>query len=283
MSNKEQEVTLENGDKITIYVTKPSNEVIAGADIHRAKRWNECIRDGVITKKELATLMEERGIWDKSKSEKEDKIGKRITDLERTLYRGANGKKPKVSEGKSLALEMRQLRVDLRDLISERLGLEENTAESLADNARFDYFVAHCTFYKDSNKRVYNSVEDYNSKSSDAIAFNAASMLGGILYNLDSDFEKNLPENRWLKMFNLTDDSGHLVNFEGQQVDSEGRIVNEEGHFIDKDGNRVDADGFPLDSEGNYELVDYENDLAPPKKRTTRKRSTKKTTDATES
>ena len=46
--------------------------------------------------------MEERGIWDKSKSEKEDKIGKDC-DLENT-YRGA--KKPKVSEGKSLALEI---------------------------------------------------------------------------------------------------------------------------------------------------------------------------------
>ena len=282
MSNQEQEVTLENGDKVTIYVKKPSNEIISGADIHRAKRWNECIRDDIITKKELATLMEKRGIWDKSKSDKEDDISSKITTLEKDLYRGRNGKKPKVSEGKELALEMKKLRIELRNLISERLSLEENTAEALSDNARFDYFVAHCTFYKDSDKRVYNSVEDYNSKSSDTIAFTAASMLGNILYNLDSDFEKNLPENKWLSTFNLSDDKGNLVNSDGQQVDSEGRVINELGHFLDEKGNRVDANGVPLDEDGNYLLVDYENDLEPPKKKTTRKKTTT-ATDATES
>ena len=152
MSSNEKEVELEDGTKVTIYVVKPSNQVISQADIHRAKRWNECIRDNVITKKELKTLMEDRGIWDKSKSDKEDEIGSKISDLEKKLYRGEGGKKPKVSEGKNLALEMRRLRSELRELISERLGLEENTAEALADNARFDYFVANCTFYKDSEK-----------------------------------------------------------------------------------------------------------------------------------
>ena len=67
MINQEQEVTID-GQKVTIYVTKPSNEVISNADMYRAKIWNKCIRDGIITKKELKALMEERGIWDKSKS-----------------------------------------------------------------------------------------------------------------------------------------------------------------------------------------------------------------------
>jgi len=283
MTNQQQEVTLDNGDKVSIYVVKPSNEIISKADIHRAKRWNECIRDNIITKKELKTLMEERGIWNKSKSDKEGDISKEITDLEKTLYRGKGGKRPKVSEGKDLALEMRKLRIELRELISERLGLEENTAEALSDNARFDYFVATCTFFKDSDKRVYNSVEDYNTKSNDSIAFAAASMLGNILYNLDSDFEKNLPENKWLSMFNLTDVEGNLVNSEGTTVDSEGRIINELGRFLDDDGNRVDADGVPLDEDGNYILVDYDNDLEPKKKRTTTRKKTTKATDATES
>lgn len=284
MINQEQEVTID-GQKVTVYVTKPSNEVISNADMYRAKIWNKCIRDGIITKKELKALMEERGIWDKSKSDKEDDIGKEISTLEKNLYRGKSGKKPKVSEGKELAVQMRDLRRDLRELIAERLALEENTAESLADNGRFDYFVANCTFFKDSDKRVYNSVEDYSSKSSDEIAFAAASMLGNILYNLDSDFEKNLPENRWLRTFELTDDEGNFVNQEGQTVDAKGNTINDMGHYLDADGNRVDVDGSPLDEEGNYILVDYENDLAAPKKkRRTRKKTPVNTeTETTES
>ena len=281
--SQEQEVTI-NGQKVTITVSKPSNEIIANADMHRAKIWNKCIVDGIITKKELKSVMEKRGIWDKTKSDREDNISSKITELEKTLYRGKGGKKPKVSEGKELAVEMRKLRVDLRELIAERLSLEENTAESLSDNARFGYFVATCTFYKDSGKRVYNNVEEYNNKSSDEIAFAAASMLGNILYNLDSDFEKNLPENKWLRMFELTDEKGNFVNLDGNTVDSTGKVINDLGHYLDDDGNRVDVDGNPLDPEGNYILVDYENDLAPAKKtRATRKKTTAKVTEPSES
>ena len=271
MSREEKEVTVD-GKKITVYVKKPSNEDISNADMHRARVWNKCIREGIITKKELKSLMEERGIWDKSKSDKESEIGDQISKMEKTLYRGSDGKKPKVSDGKKLAVGMRELRAELRELISERLALEENTAEALSDNARFDYFVANCTFYKDSDKRVYNNVEDYNTKSSDQIAFAAASMLGNILYNLDSDFEKKLPENKWLRMFELADEEGNLVNHDGQRVDATGNVINDLGHYLDEDGNRIDIDGNPLDENGNYEVVDYVNDLAPPKK----KRATRK-------
>tara|TARA_B100001094_G_scaffold175162_1_gene169356 strand:+ start:5217 stop:6065 length:849 start_codon:yes stop_codon:yes gene_type:complete len=282
MTRKEQEVTVD-GKKVTVYVTKPSNEIISNADMYRAKIWNKCIRDEIITKKELKVLMEERGIWDKSKSDKEDEIGKQIGDLEKTLYRGKGGKKPKVSEGKELAVKMRDLRASLRELIAERLSLEENTAEALSDNARFDYFVANCTFFKDSEKRVYNSVEDYSSKSSDEIAFAAASLLGNILYNLDSDFEKNLPENRWLNMFELTDEKGNFVNQEGQRVDVEGNTINDLGHYLDEGGKRVDIDGNPLDEDGHYLLVDYENDLTKPKRKTRPRKKTPAKTEATES
>lgn len=275
---KEQEVTLEDGSKVTIYVVKPSNDTISNADMRRAKVWNDCIQNGILTKKELSTVMEKRGIWDQSKQEKEETINTKMAQLEKDLFRGKDGKKPKVSEGKEIALEMRQLRIDLRNHIAERISLEENTAESLADNARFDYFVSECTFYKDTQKRVYNSLDDYSSKSSDAIAFAAASMLGDLLYNLDSSFEQSLPENKWLKTFNLVDDNLSLVNNDGKTVSTDGQVINEEGHYIDKDGQRVDVDGLPLDEEGNYVMVDYENDLAPAKK-TPRKRSTSKKAD----
>jgi len=277
---KEKEVTLENGDKVAIYVKKPTNDVISAADMYRAKVWNNCITDGVITKKELSVLMEERGIWSKDKTKQEDQLSQEIQELERSLYRGKRGqRKPKVSEGKNIAFQMRDLRIKLRDLIGERLGLEENTAESLADNARFDYFVSQCTFYKDTNERVYNSLEEYNSKSSDNIAFTAASLLGEMLYNLDDSFESNLPENKWLKAFNIVDQDLQLRNVDGELVDRDGKLVNEFGHFLNEKGERVDADGLPLNDDGSYKMVEYENDLEveKPKPKPKRKTRAKKT------
>ena len=166
--------------------------------------------------------------------------------------------------------------MELRDLIAERISLEDNTAESLADNARFDYFVATCTFYKDTQNKVYNSLEDYNQRSSDDMAFAAASMLGDILYNLDASFEENLPENKWLKNFELINKDLGLVNDEGELTDRKGNRINEDGHYLDEKGNRVDVDGFPLDNDGSYIMVEYENDLAP-KPKPKRRKTTKKT------
>jgi len=275
--NKEQEVTLADSDKkVTIYVVKPNNEVIAKADMLRAKRWNECIQDGIITKKELSVLMEKRGIWNKEKSTQEEDISTQIQGLERNLFRGEGGKKPKVSEGKDIAIQMKDLRVKLRELIGERLALEENTAEALSDNVRFDYFVAMCSFYKDTNQKVYTNLEDYNQRSSDEVAFAAASMLGDILYNLDTSFEENLPENRWLKGFDLINQDFGLVNTEGDLVDRGGKKINDLGHYLDGDDNRIDVDGFPLNDDGSYVMVDYENDLGTEKSKPKRRKSTKK-------
>jgi hypothetical protein len=273
----------ESGESVDIYVVKPTNAIIAKADMHRAKIWNKCIRDGIIIKKELAIIMEERGIWNEAKSNKEDEIGKEIQQLEKRLYRGEKGKRPKVSDGQKVAIEMRNLRLKLRDLITERIGMEENTAESLSDNARFDYFVSSCTFYKEGDQKVYADIEDYSKRSSDEVAFAAASLLGDILYNLDSTFEVNLPENKWLKSFNLVNDDLSLINNEGDLVDTEGRKVNNSGYFLDDQDNRVDINGVPLAEDGNYIMVDYENDLTdnkPKKSKTTRSRKKSTTTKA---
>ena len=265
--------------KVDIYVRKPSHEVIKRADRYKAKTWNQCIRDGVITKKELSILMEERGIWNKEKTAEEEKTTKRILELEKKLYKGDGKRKPKVSAGQQLAIEMRRMRIKLRDLISEKISLEENTSEALSENAKFDYLVSKCTYYKDEDKRVFESLDDYNTRSSDELAFAAATALGEMMYNLDASFEKNLPENKWLKKFELVDDELSLVNVDGELVDADGKLINEEGHFLDKDGHRTDKDGVPLDEEGNYVMVEYENDLIPkktPKKRTSTKAKVQK-------
>jgi hypothetical protein len=166
---------------------------------------------------------------------------------------------------------MRRLRIKLRELISQRLALEENTAEALSDNAKFDYLVADCTFYANGQK-VYNSVEDYNQKSSDEIAFAAATALAEMLYQIDTKFEENLPENKFLKKFNLVNNDLSLVNKEGELVDIDGRKINEDGYYINVEGGRVDKDGNLLNEDGTYVIqVEYEDDLEESPKETVKK------------
>ena len=276
----EKTVKLEDGKEIKIYVARPTNNIAKLADRYKSKAWNQAIQDDVLTKKELGVLMKKRGIWDEAKEDEEDDITKRLVQLEKDLYTGKDGSgKPKVSDGRDMAVELRKTRMELRELIADRISLEENTAESLADNARFDFLVAHCT-YHENDTRVYKSFEEYNNKSADEIAFAAATALGEILYNLDSSFEENLPENKFLTKFGLVNDDLSLIDPNtGETIDTKGRRIDEEGYLLNEDGSRVDREGDAINKEGFYDLnQDYVNDLlkVKPKPKRTKRKTTKK-------
>ena len=283
----EKKVFVTDGDEkkeVMIEVRQPTNNVIKAAERHKSKVWNEAIQDGCLTKKELSVLMRNRGIWDEKKDKEESDITEALVSLEKALYHGKNGKRPKVSEGRDIAIEIRKQRLRLRDLIAERISLEENTADNLADNARFDYLVASCTYYSDG-KPVYKDFNEYNNKSADKIAFAAAELLSQMMYNLDSSFEKNLPENKFLAKFNLVNDDLSLIdpNNPDQLIDTKGRRIDSLGYLLDDDGNRIDPEGNPISKEGEYEMVEYENDLLPAtQKQVTKKRKTTAKSEETE-
>jgi hypothetical protein len=238
---------------VKLVVKKPNNVTMSQAQRVGAKAWTDCVRDGIMTKKELEKFMKEQGIWDDGKDEDQKKIVKEISDLEKKLYVGGadKGSKLRASEGKEIAIQMRIKRNELRDLIAEKMSLEQNTAESISDNARFDYLVSSCTFYENGNK-VYNSLEDYKEQADGDIGFAAATALASLLYAVDKDFEAKLPENKFLKMFHFVDDNLSLVNDKGETVDLDGRRIDKNGYFLNDEGKRVDKDGNILDEFGNY-------------------------------
>lgn len=277
------EVT-EGQDKKTVKITvkRPNNATLSQAQRVSAKTWTDCVRDGIMTKKELEKFMKEHNVWNDGKEqEQKDKI-KEIAELEKQLFvQGKNGKL-RASEGKEIAIKMRIARNELRNLIAEKISLEQNTAEALSDNARFDFLVSSCTFDQNGNK-VYKDVDDYALKSDSEIAFAAASALAQMLYAVDKDFEAKLPENRFLKMFNFVDADLTLVNKDGEYVDTEGRRIDKDGFYINNEGQRVDRDGNLLDEFGNYVpsvtyVDDDGNDISgddPVAKKTTKKKKVK--------
>ena len=262
MNDIKETVIAEDGQTVIVSVRKPTNEELKEADIHKAKAWNKAFREGVMTKAEVEKIMVERGIWSEEKSKKEARLSQEILDLERVLYRGDGKAAPKLSEGKNIALQMRAKRIELRDLISERLAADDNTAESLADNARFDYLVYVCAYNGETEQRLFESYESYNTRGSSRVAVTAAQLLARMIYDLDADFEDKLPENAFLKQHKLVNGQGQLIDPNTKiTVDEEGRRVNELGHYLDDDGNRVDINGVKIDQDGLYEMVEYENDL----------------------
>jgi hypothetical protein len=262
---KEFEVTRtkEDGSTETVkcYVATPKNNSLSAADRYRAKVFNQCLMDGIFTKTQLSKVLIERGVWNEQKAKEETKIGEELTAIEKELFLGNGNKKAKLSEGKKLALKMKDLRNQLRQHIAEKIAMEENTAESLADNARFDFLVSECTFYE-NHERVYKNIEDYNENSGDTLAYTAAANLARLIYQYDLSLEESLPENVWLKTFGLINKDLELVNEDGITVDEDGRKINKFGHYLDEDNRRVDKGGNLLNEDGSYVLqVEYEKDI----------------------
>jgi len=262
---KKVEKTVEVGEgddkkEVEFVVQMPNNDILKRADRYKSKVWNDAMQDGVLTKKELSVVMKKRGIWDEAKAEEEKAITEELVRLEKRLYHGDGKKKPKLSEGRDIAIDIRRERIKLRNLLADKISMEENTADSLADNARFDFLVAHCTVKK-NGQPYYQSFEE------------------------DSSFEKKLPENQFLLKYNLVNEKLSLIdpNNPADLIDTEGRRIDESGYYLNDEGHRTDRDGNLLTAEGDYKLVDYDNDLVTKKPRNKPASKEKETETATES
>jgi len=258
MKRLEREIMKEDGSKVEIYVRKPTNGELTRAEKVRVKSWSKFKSDpDIMSKVQLNRYLQERGIWDKQKEKEKTDLEKTVADLQDKLNRPGK-KKVKLSEARDTAIELRRKRVEYRDLISEKIELESNTTESLADNARFDFLVTCCTFYKDGDEKVYNSIGDYENDSTD-IAFTAAAALGQLLYNLTDSFEATLPENEFLINQKLADGENlALIDFDGNYVDEDFNVI------LKKEELNAKAP-----------VIQYENDLRPATKKSPARKTTK--------
>ena len=277
---RQVEVKLEDGTVKKVLVKKPSNKLLSDAQLLGAKVWTNCTRDGIMTKKELEVFMRNRNIWDSEKDQQQQALVDSISNLERELALGTDGKLTK-KRGKEIAISMRRLRLMLRNLISERLSLEQNTAEALSENAKFDFLVANCVYLEDGNTKVYNSLEDYSAKADDEVAYASANALAQMMYSIDKEFEEKLPENKFLKKFNFVNSDLSLVDAENNLVDIDGKRIDNEGYYLNESGDRVDLEGHVLDADGalalQAEYVDDESEeVSTEVKEKVKKKSSKK-------
>ena len=259
-------------DGVEYLVKSPGTKATQEAKRRYSSEFFRCIDEGILTKAQAKERLVKCGVWTDEEDEKEKKIVNEINEIELDLYRGnKSSKRMSIQEGKEKALKIKKLRGEYLDLVSERQSYESNTAESIADNLRFDFLVSECTFKKDGTK-VYNSYEDYQDRAEEPLAYTAASTLAQMIYSLEDDFAKKLPENQFLSMFGLVDEELRLINKDGKLVDSDGRLISEEGFYLNEEGNRVDKDGNRLTEDGLFDIdvvyVDEEGNEIEPKRKT---------------
>ena len=214
--------------------------------------FTDAIKSKAVVRAKMDDVLTEQGLWNNEKQARLTELQQRLLDSERRLALGGISLK----EAKNIAMDMKGVREDIRDLIGARSSLDNHSAEGQADNAKFNYLVSVCVVYNDTKEPVFKNMEDYLNRGNESVAILGAQNLANMLYGLDSDYESNLPENKFLKKYKFVDDKLRLIDKQGRLVDEEGRLIDENGRFINEKGEFVDKFGNRVDIEGNY-IVEF--------------------------
>lgn len=247
---------VEDGVEKVIVVRKPTAKQNAEAQMQSSKVFGRIISDKdengkstALLRSKLDDYMRDNGMWDDNKTKELVELGKEIYEGEKKLAAGGI----KLSEARSLAINIRACRAKQANLLAQKRELDEYTAEGQAENTKFDTLVSLCLFFE-GGERVFSSLDDYQENAHKDHFSAAASKLAEMVYGLDANWQKDLPENKFLTKYGFADESLRLVdpktkkpvNVAGKLIDDEGRLVDENGKFVDEDGNPVDERGMPV-------------------------------------
>ena len=234
-------------------VVTPSGENQKEANKVYNTAFSDAIKAKALVRAKLDDVLTEQGLWDDKKQEAFNSLQNSILEGERKLAKGGIA----LSKAKSVAIQMKKDRAELRDLIAVKTNLDTHTAEGQADNARFNYLVSCCLVYSDTKQPYYKGYQDYLDKAGEPVSVLAAQHLASMLYGLDSDYEEKLPENKFLIKYKFVDNKLRLVNKDGKLVDEEGRLIDESGRYINENGDFIDKEGNVVNEKGDY-LFEFE-------------------------
>lgn len=247
MKTKTFTVALDGVDKEMLVRSPSLNDQREAQKVYN-QAFTDAVKSKSVVRAKLDDLLQDQGLWNDEKQAKFTALQRELFDGEKRLAKGGFS----LNEAKDLAIKMKAIREEIRDLISVRTSLDNHSAEGQADNARFNYLVSVCLVYNDTKQPFFSSLEDYLNRAGEEVALLGAQHLANMLYGLDNDYETNLPENKFLKKYKFIDAKLRLVDKKGRLIDAEGRLIDESGRFIDDQGNFVDKFGNKVDAAGEY-------------------------------
>ena len=149
MSKDKKDKVVEGKDlqdnDVRVVVKRPSIKDMRDSQIVYNKSFKEALDGGAILKKKLSAYINDQGIWDDEKENRYNAVVEEMQAHESSLRSGGIP----LFDARGIALKLRVLRDEFRLLVAEKSEMDSNTAESIADNARFNFLVTRCI--KDDN------------------------------------------------------------------------------------------------------------------------------------
>ena len=246
MSTKKTVTTkTEDGKEVTLLVRTPNANDLQKAQIESNKVFRLALDGGAILRSELNTFLRKRGLWNDEMEDRLTKIADELYDLEKKLMKGGI----KRTEAKEICIRMRVLRYEQSAMLYNQRQHDIYTVEAQAENAKFDYLVS-CSVFDEEGNRYFTSLDDYKTRAGEEASGAVASALAELINNYDPDWEKSLPENKFLIEHKFVNADLKFINKDNKLVDSEGRLIDENGHFINEKGEFINRDGELVDKDG---------------------------------
>jgi hypothetical protein len=245
----------DDGSVIKLRVVYPNN-IIAGKinqayHIRMAQLVKESVGAGderLLLRTEMDKYLKESGIWGDKESADMERLGLEVRARELILRKGGMT----LEQGRTIAMQMNEMRATMLELIMKRQQFDSSTMESVAENYRFDVTVVMCTLLEGNDTQYFKNRDDYLVRGDMPAAIAAAEAMAQMLYGYDAEFKRGLYEFKWLKDAKFIDDHGRLVNREGKFVDHTGMPLNVDGRYVDDKGDLVDRDGNTVDVFGEF-------------------------------
>lgn len=213
--------------EVKLSVRRPNYGEKQGADFEYQKTVTKLLKEGILPRVKLEETIRENGIWDKAKESRERQLAKAINDAREKLKKGGI----KLSEGVKLAKQSIKDNFEYIQLNMDRNSVLNNSAESIAEQARFNHLTSSATVYNNDGveKKFFQSYEDFLIQDSrgNVVTYLAGSYLSRLLNNFEDDFRKDWPEYKFLLKYKFVNDKFEYINTEGKVVDEDGKELPE--------------------------------------------------------
>lgn len=202
------QVTDRDGVTRDLVAVRPTQAVRMEAEIVKSRAWGQAASKGAALRSKVKDIIAQQGLWDEAKQKKLEELDRRLAENEAKLP-DANGKVRarglKKSDIRDAAFQIRRDRAERVSLLTDVTGLYGRTAEGISENAEFDFLVSRCVLDAKTEKPYFASLEDYHARADDPDAVAAAEKYAEFHSGWDKDFDKGLPENKFLVAHGFVD------------------------------------------------------------------------------
>lgn len=201
--SKERVFTVKDSDgkDRVLRLNVPSQKVLAQGDFIYRQYFSSAIRAGILTNAEANKLLSDREIWGDDNEDVARDLRVKIKDLEDMLGEDSNITEKK---GKNVCQQLKKLREELNRTTRVYTSVTDNTAESLAHEARLRYYASECVVDDETGDKIFSDLDDYENRMNEqaALAAYREAMIANFERILGVDMPNDLgaqyPEDKWL-------------------------------------------------------------------------------------